>query len=152
MQVLAQAEAELGSSVVLSRERQTHAEALGLSDEVRRASDMVAKLEPHTIWEHYAVGRSLLRAGKREAAAAQFQRAVDLQPQAFWPNFYAGISAYRLQQYEAALAAFSACVALAPDKAECFYNRGLAYRGLGREDLAARDFECARRLDPFARR
>jgi tetratricopeptide (TPR) repeat protein len=152
LQVLAQAETELGSSVVLSRERQIYAEALGLSDEARRASDMVAKLEPHTSWEHYAVGRSLLRAGKSKAAAAQFQCAVDLEPQAFWPNFYAGISAYRLQQYEAALAAFSACVALAPDKAGCFYNRGLAYRALGREDLAARDFECGRSRDSFAGR
>jgi tetratricopeptide (TPR) repeat protein len=152
VQALTQAEAELGSSVVLSMERQTYAEALGLSDEARRASDMAAQLEPHTVWEHYAIGRFLLRAGKREAASAQFQRAVDLEPQAFWPNFYAGTCAYRLQQYEAALAAFSACVALAPDKAECFHNRGLAYQALGREALAARDFECARRLDSFARR
>lgn len=145
LRVLAQAEAEFGSSVVLSRERQTYAEALGLSDEAHRASDMAAKLEPHTVWEHYAVGRSLLRAGKREAAAAQFQRAVDLEPQAFWPNFYAGTCAYRLQQYEAALAAFSACIALSPDQAECFHNRGLAYRALGRDDLAARDFERPRK-------
>jgi tetratricopeptide (TPR) repeat protein len=152
LQVLTQAEVELGNSVGLSLERQTYAEALGLSDEARRASDRAGRLEPHTVWEHYAVGRSLLRAGKREAAAAQFQRAVDLEPQAFWPNFYAGICAYRLQNHEAALAAFSACVALAPDKAECFSNRGLAYRALGREDLAARDFECAQRLDSFSRR
>jgi len=144
LRVLTEAEAELDRSVVLSLERQAYAEALGLRDEARRASDRAAQLEPHTVWEHYAVGRSLLRAGKREAAAAHFQRAVDLDPQAFWPNFYAGTCAYRLQQYEAALAAFSARVALAPDKDECYYNRGLAYRALGREDLAARDFERPR--------
>jgi hypothetical protein len=150
LQVLAQAEAELDGSVVLSLERQTYAEALGLSDEARRASDAAAQREPHTVWEHCAVGRSRLRAGKCEAAAAQFQRGVALEPQAFWPNFYAGICAYRLQQYEVALASFSACVALAPDKAECFCNRGLAYRALGREDLATRDFQVARRLGPVS--
>jgi len=148
LRALTQAEAEFGSSVVLSRERQAYAEALGLSEEARRAVDAAAQLEPHTVWEHYAVGRSLLRAGTWEAAAVEFQRGVDLEPQAFWPNFYAGICAYRLQQYEAALASFSACVALAPEKVECFYNRGLAYRAVGREDLAARDFENAKRLDP----
>jgi len=37
-EALTQAEAEFGSSVVLSRERQAYAEALGLSDEARRAA------------------------------------------------------------------------------------------------------------------
>ncbi len=148
LQVLAQAEAELGTSVVLSREQQVYAEALGLADEARRASNAAGQLEPRTAWEHYMVGRAMLRDGQREAAAAEFQTAVDLEPQAFWPNFYAGICAYRSQEYEAALAAFSACAALEPSKAECFYNRGLAYQSLGCQDLAARDFENAERLDP----
>ena len=148
LQILTQAEAELGSSVVLSRERQVYAEALGLVDEAHRAWNAAAQLEPRTAWEHYAVGRSLLRAGQQESAAVQFQQAVDLDPQSFWPNFYRGICAYRLQQHETALAAFSACVALAPEKAECYFNRALVYRALGREDLAASDFKSARRLDP----
>jgi tetratricopeptide (TPR) repeat protein len=103
-------------------------------------------MEPRTAWEHYILGRSLLRAGHAAEAAELFQLAVDLEPQAFWPNFHRGVCAYRLRQFETALAAFSACVALAPDKAECYQNRGLAYRAVGREDLATRDLQTARRL------
>jgi tetratricopeptide (TPR) repeat protein len=150
LHVLAQAEAEFGRSVVLSQEQQVYAAALGLTDQARGAPHAAAPLTPHTGWEHHAVGRSLLRAGRLEQALTEFQQAIDLEPHEFWPNFYAGTCAYRLRQFERALAAFSACVALAPDRAECFYNRGLAYQALGCRGEAARDFESARRLDGLA--
>ncbi len=148
LDVLAQAEAELGGSVVLSDERGRYAQALGLDEEARRAAETAAQLKPRNAWEHYALGRSLLRSGELEQAAARFAQAVDADPQAFWPNFQQGICAYRREQFPTALAAFSACVALAPDRAECFYNRGLAYRALGNEELAERDLARALQLDP----
>lgn len=147
LEVLTQAEAEFGRSVVLSTEQRAYAEALGLASEAERAARAAAQLAPQTVWEHYAVARARLRAGDLEQAASQLSYAVELEPQAFWPNFYAGICAYRRHHYELALASFSACVALAPDKAEVFHNRGLVYRALGRDDLAARDFACARHRD-----
>lgn len=151
IRVLDEAEAEFGGSVVMDRERQVYAESLGLRDEASRAARLASARQPHTAWEHYAIGRSLLRAGQPESADAEFQQAVDLDPQSFWPNFYQGICAYRLRRFEAALAAFSACVALAPNKAECFVSRALAFRALGRDDLAAHDLVTARRLDPSLR-
>ena len=152
LQVLTQAEAEFGRSVVLSTEQRAYAEALGLASEAERAARAAAQLAPQTVWEHYAVGRARLRAGDLEEAATELSYAVEIEPQAFWPNFYAGICAYRRHDYEVALASFSACVALAPDQAEGFHNRGLVYRVLGRDDLAACDFACARHRDTRSRR
>ena len=46
-----------------------------------------------------------------------------------------------------AVDAFGACVAMAPE-AVCYYNRSLAYAGLGVQDRARLDLERARALDP----
>jgi serine/threonine protein kinase/tetratricopeptide (TPR) repeat protein len=148
LEVLAEAEVLFGPSGVLARERQTHAAALGLTAVARATARRAAAMPPRTAWEHYALGRSLLRAGDRRRAAAQFDRALELQPQALWPNFYRGKCAYDLGHYQDAALAFTACVALAPDRAWCRYNRGLALAELGRPDQALRDFDNALRLDP----
>jgi tetratricopeptide (TPR) repeat protein len=148
LQVFAEAEREFGTSIVLSRERQKVAAALGRDDLASQAAQQVAALTPQTAWEHYAIGRSLLRAGQEERAANQFRQAVDHDPQEFWPNFDLGICAYRQRQFETALAAFSACIAIRPDRAECYLNRGLAYQALDCGELAAHDFAAARQLDP----
>ena len=129
--LLAEAEAEFGSSVVLAQELRSYAEALGLTDKARQAGEQAEQRQPRTPWEHVAVGRHLLRWGDPGHAAEEFERAVDEDPQAFWANFYAGICAYRLQRYEAALASFSACIAIDPDKTACYYHRGLAFRCAG---------------------
>jgi serine/threonine protein kinase/lipoprotein NlpI len=148
MKVLAQAEALLGPSCLLYQERQTHATALGLTGVARAAERRGNALVPRTAWEHYALGRSLLRAGKLRRAAVQFDRALELQPQALWPNFYRGKCAYQLGRHEDAALAFTACAALAPDSAWCRYNRGLAFAELGRPDRALRDFDKALEFDP----
>jgi serine/threonine protein kinase/tetratricopeptide (TPR) repeat protein len=144
LRVLAQAETLLGPSPALRRERQRHAEALGLP----AAAPGDSELQPRTAREHYALGRSLLRSGRFALAAAQLDRAVELQPQGFWPNFYQGVCAYRLRRYEEAVSAFRVCVALAPDSAVCSYNRALAYAALGRADRALHDYDRALKLDP----
>jgi serine/threonine protein kinase/Tfp pilus assembly protein PilF len=146
--VLAEAEALFGPSLVLLRERQAHAAALGLTGEARSAERRAAGLAPRTAWEHYALGRSHLRAGDLESAAVELERALDLQPQGFWPNFYQGLCAYRLRHYEDAAGAFRVCVALAPGAAECFYNRALAQAALGHPDRALHDYNRALQLDP----
>jgi hypothetical protein len=62
--VLDEAEQQFEGSAVLARERQSHAEALGLQELARRAARSQAELPPRTAWEHYALGRSLLAAGE----------------------------------------------------------------------------------------
>jgi serine/threonine protein kinase/tetratricopeptide (TPR) repeat protein len=146
--VLHEAERQLGPSRVLCRERQRHAAALGLTAEAEAAARQGASLEPHTPWEQYALGRSLLREGHYHLAATALRQAVFLRPESLWASFYSGICAMRLGQYQDAVAAFSACVSLAPSSGRCLSNRGLAYARLGRADRALQDYDQALRLEP----
>jgi serine/threonine protein kinase/tetratricopeptide (TPR) repeat protein len=141
--ILDRAETLFGQSCVLDRERQAHETALGLTPARPPAAD-----PPRTAWEHFAVGRALLRAGDLEAAEASFERALALEDRGLWPRFYQGACAYRRGRHEDAVLAFTACAALAPERAWCWYNRGLAYDAAGRADRALADYDRALRLDP----
>jgi eukaryotic-like serine/threonine-protein kinase len=148
LEMLAQAEALFGPNAVLYHERFIHAEALGQTDVAIQARQRAAALQPRTAWEHYALGRSLMNDGHLEAAAMHLDRATALQPNGLWPNFYRGHCCYRLGRFEDSALAFTACTAIAPDIAGCFYNRALAFIGLGRADRALADLNRALELDP----
>jgi serine/threonine protein kinase/lipoprotein NlpI len=148
LQALEQVEQIAGPSAVLFRERQTHAEKLGLTDVARRAREQAARCPPRGAWEHYALGRALLRSDQLEAAAGHLDQAVALQPDGLWPSFYQGVCCHRLGRFEDAAAAFGICTALAPKVAGCFFNRALALAELKRNDRALRDFDHALELDP----
>jgi serine/threonine protein kinase len=136
--VLDQAEALVGPSPVFDFERRLHG-----TDQVNRAPTPAAQ----TAWEHFALGRALLRTGALERAAAETDEAVRLEPQGLWPNFYQGVCAYRRGRFTDAAAAFGVCIGAAPDAAGCYANRALAFAALGRTDLALRDYDQALRLD-----
>lgn len=145
LELLAEAEKSLGPSVVLQRERQSYAVELSgkpLAPEAPRDK------APSTVWEHYALGRYLLRGGELDAADDEFQQALDQSPDAFWPNYYAGMCAYRQGRYQRALNVFYACVALAPRSANCFYNRALAHAALEQRQDALDDLRRALKLQP----
>jgi tetratricopeptide (TPR) repeat protein len=148
LQVLDQAETLFGPSVVLYRQRQQAAEALGLTGQAREAGRRAASLSPRSAWEYGALGRSLLRQGKLDESAGSLARALELEPQGFWPNFYEGVCAYRRGRHAEAEAAFRTCIALAPAKAECWYNRGLARAARHDEAGALSDYSRALELDP----
>jgi len=157
LQVLSEAEELFGPRHILYRERQVHAEALGLTEQARAASEKAAGLAPRTVWEHCALGRSFLKAGRTEAAQAEIRKAVRLEPAALWPNYYLGHCAYRLQEYADAVAAFSVCLGAASQDggqksktavAGSFYNRGLAHSALGHNDQALTDYDHALTLNP----
>jgi serine/threonine protein kinase len=143
LDVLAQAEALFGPSCMLYHERRVHATALGLTSLAAQAEREGQALAPRSAWEHYVLGRALLRNGKLDQAASYFERALALQPQGLWPYFYQGKCAYERGRYADAVSAFTACVALAPQSGWCLYNRGLAYAALDRRDEALRDFDRA---------
>ena len=132
---LDEAETLFGSSAVLQYERS-------------RLVPPAATESLSTPWDHYALGRALLRDGKMDRAALELERAVVLQPQGFWPNFYDGVCAYRRGRFAEAEAALRVCVALAPDSAPCYYNHGLVEIALGRRERARADYDQALRLDP----
>jgi eukaryotic-like serine/threonine-protein kinase len=144
LRTLAEAEADWGPSPVLSQERRFHSEAIGRRED---PSQPDAGMAPRTAWECYALGRALLRQGALESAAAALDRAVAMQPQSLWAQFYRGRCALLRNRHAEALDAFGACVALGP-QAVCYYNRSLAYAGLGASVRAWLDFKRARQLDP----
>jgi serine/threonine protein kinase/Flp pilus assembly protein TadD len=149
MAILDRAERITGPSSALDRERRRHAQAMGLP-----ISNRELDLPPQSAWEHYSLGRHLLRDGSIRQAAEQFQKALELEPQDFWPNFYQGLCAYELGQSEDAVSAFRTCIALAPSTGEgapttarCYYNRGRALDALGRTGPAFKDYTRALELD-----
>jgi serine/threonine protein kinase len=137
--ILAEAEALFGPSPVLAEEHKVHGAARPHPSTPRQPADA---------WEHYALGRALLRAGDLQRAAEETERAVRLEPQGLWPNYYQGVCAYRQGRAADAVTAFSVCIGAAPDGAGCYYNRGLAFAALGQTAAAQRDYEQAARLDP----
>jgi serine/threonine protein kinase/tetratricopeptide (TPR) repeat protein len=148
LNVLDRAEALFGPSPVLVRERQLHAGALGMAELASAMDRRAAELQPRTAWEHYALGRSLLRRGRLDEADHHFLRALDLEPGGLWPNFYRGLCAHRRGRYPEAVIAFSACAILAPDSAGVLFNRAVALGALGANEQALRDYDRALRLDP----
>jgi tetratricopeptide (TPR) repeat protein len=148
LRTLAEAEADWGRSPVLDLERSSYVLALGRGGEAPPADASPIVVSPRTAWEWYALGRSLLRSGKLDDAAVAYDRAAELQPQGLWTQFYRGQCALRRGRFAEAVDAFGASVALAPGAGVCYFNRGLAYEGLGVHDRARLDLERARRLDP----
>jgi tetratricopeptide (TPR) repeat protein len=142
--VLDEAEELCGPSPVLDEERRLY----GAPGRRAGAPHRGAEGAPDSAWEHYALGRALLRAGDLDRASEEVERAVHLQPQGLWPNFYRGVCAYRRGRYEDAVTAYSVCIGAAPEPAACFYNRAVALTALGRRSQARRDYDEALRLDP----
>jgi serine/threonine protein kinase/tetratricopeptide (TPR) repeat protein len=143
LQILAEAEVLLGPSSALESERRIHALAPG-EPEPARVSAAVAGPED----DPFLVGRRLLASGDLQGAARELGTASDLRPQDLWTQFYRGTCSYRLRHFEDAVAAFSICIALSPGAAECYFNRGRSFEGLGRTDSALRDYDRALRLAP----
>lgn len=134
--VLDDARALLGDSPVLEEERKIHG---GTPNKT---------LPPTTTWDHYALGRALLRENEPARAAGEMAEALRLEPRGLWPNYYLGQCAFRQGRYEIAATAFSVCIGATADAAGCFYDRALAFEALGRADDALRDYDQALAMDP----
>jgi serine/threonine protein kinase/tetratricopeptide (TPR) repeat protein len=137
-EVLAEAETLCGPSPALARElRAAGGGSAAAGDD-----------QPRTFAGHVALGRSLLRAGELDRAAAELERAVELRPQDLWAQFYSGVCAYRRGRPSEAVGFFRVAVALAPEFAEVYHNRALALAACGKRDDARRDYDRALRVAP----
>jgi hypothetical protein len=76
---LAEAEALCGPSLVLDEERRLHAAPGRPAGRGARAPGREGA--PDTAWDHYALGRALIRSGDLDRAAEEVERAIRLQPQ-----------------------------------------------------------------------
>jgi tetratricopeptide (TPR) repeat protein len=141
--VLAEANEIFGASSAFVYEETRYLRALGLP-----TSPSTQSIPAKELWEHYALGRSYLRAGDPQRAAEELKNAQLRQPHDCWVNYYYGLCAYRLHQYEDAARAFSVCIGAAPDLAGVYYNRAMAFTALRRTELALRDLDRALELDP----
>jgi serine/threonine protein kinase/Flp pilus assembly protein TadD len=142
LRVLSEAEALLGPSPALQRQRQALGEAPDL-----KAAPPARPLEARSASEHLDLGKLHLRSGDLKLASEQFHLGLRLRPQDFWLNFYEGLCSYRQGDFAEAVNAFRSSIVLAPETAECYYNRGLAYQALGRLDEAMADYDQACRLN-----
>lgn len=148
LHILTEAKKLAGPSCVLAHRRRELAKALGEQQIAKEAEAEMHRLYPHTVWEHYVLGRSRLQDGKPKEARELFERAMEMSPQSFWPHFYGGLCAWQMQDYQEAESQFRTCIALAPKTASCHYNRGLAQIKLGQHKQAIRSFSRALKLDP----
>ena len=151
----ANAKANAEALIVLNEAKTTFGENFAIESRLDRLKASAATpgnpgaaRRPRTPWEHYDLGRTLLREARFEDALGEFRRVLDGRPQDFWPNFYQGLCAYRLRRFDEASAAFRVCVALAPKAAPCYYNRALVDEAIGRLDDAERSYSRAIELDP----
>jgi tetratricopeptide (TPR) repeat protein len=145
---LDEAEAMFGPSAVLEYERRVHRQAMGLAESSEPSLPREESPAPRTAWEHYALGRAFLTSDDLSRASEELAVALELDPAGRWPNFYYGLCACRMRRFDDAVAAFSVCIGAAPNIAGCYYNRALAYAGLGRLDQAIADYDRALAIDP----
>ncbi len=101
-------------------------------------------------WEHYCLGRALLRHGDVPAAFAELEKSLSRAPADYWANFVLADCAARLGRHDRAIACLGVCIGQNPTQAESFLRRGRAYAQLKDWDGALRDFNWALDLRPNA--
>jgi serine/threonine protein kinase len=146
LRALQQAEETFGPHFAIDCERRALAGRSAEADPTRWADWGAVRAEARTAWDHRALGRLLLAAGKAEAASEELAIARDLQFRDLWTHFNLGLCHFRLRRFEEALCDFGACVALEPEMPEAHENRGRALSALGRGDLARADLARAAAL------
>ncbi|HEV3416754.1 MAG TPA: serine/threonine-protein kinase [Pirellulales bacterium] len=144
-QILNEARQICGSSSLLDLEEREYVTGAQREGNAVRIDDLPTA---GNAWEHYAIGRWLMRHGSPAEAEQQFEAAVALQPDEFWAYYQETRCNFELGQIEQALTSAAVCVALAPRRAECFYNRALCHESLGHDPEALADFSRALELDP----
>lgn len=109
----------------------------------------LARKHPKFAAVHHRLGAALLEAGHFDEAAIAFQRARDLAPST--PAPMVGLADVKLRQHDHANAAslLQRAIEIDPTYKAAHYSLGLAYRGLGRSQEAAR--ELARGLNATPR-
>ncbi len=124
-------------------------EVLDRQQELRDAVAKAAALEPVTALDFFLQGFAELQRRKNlQAAAENFQKALNLDPANYWALHCLGGCQLKLGKRDGAADTFTACIALRPDYPWAYITRGAAYFESGKDLLALADFNRAQQLDP----
>ncbi len=117
-------------------------------DRVVRSARRLAWIGRDAPGLHEQIARARLRQNRPEDAIAEYRRSLALQPTS---SAWLGLGVVHASQADWAAAgrAFDAALALDPDDTRALTQRGRVWLELGRPDLARRDLERAKLLDPL---
>ncbi len=103
---------------------------------------------PESAKANYNLGTVEQSAGKLDAAASHFQRAIEIHPQYAEAMNNLGIVYKEKGDLEAAIGYYKRAIELRPGNARPLFNLGQAYHVQGRMDLAIESYAAAIRLRP----
>jgi len=113
--------------------------------------DRAAAIEPENYMLYVNRSWAWSTGGEFKKALADAEKAISMEPKKA-EGFYQRGSAYEgMKDYESAIAAFTKAIELNGDNPEYpwpLIERGRVYRLLGKEELAQKDFERAKKLRP----
>lgn len=138
--------AELGNVPSKARkefEKASEASRKGLIDEaIARLRNAIA-IAPTFVVAHNDLGVQLLAQGKLEEAAEVLQRAVNLDATAFNPALNYGIVLVHMHRFAEGKDSLDKALKLQPNSAAARLYSGLAFKGLGSIEDAARELKAA---------
>jgi len=94
------------------------------------------------------LGNSLLQAGRRDEAIAQFQQALKINPRNAEANNNLGYVFYKMGRYQEAMVQFQQALQLDPRFAEAHFNLGTVLLQQGQWDEATAHFQQALQINP----
>jgi eukaryotic-like serine/threonine-protein kinase len=127
------------------------AEVLRRLGERDQAADLTQKAEHiplSTAQDFYLRAVRLYEAGRYRDALVDLERATTDDPRHYWAWLMRANCNYFLSRHDEAANCFGRCISLNDRQARAYYNRGMAYTLLARDQAAADDFRHALALDP----
>jgi tetratricopeptide (TPR) repeat protein len=125
----------------------TALEAAGESDVAMTEYQELVKIDPQSAIGQLGLGALLVKQGKTEEALAALKRAISLDPKSFEAHWALGRALALTSHFSEAVDALQTAVSLAPYRADAHYQLGLAFRRLGKNEEAAREFALVDKLN-----
>jgi len=131
----------LFQQAVFLQERERHADAVALYDEIIR-------LDPDYAEAYNNRGIAYRNKGEHDRAIADYDRAIALKPDCAEAYVNRGVAYDVKGEHDRAIADYDRAIALKPDYALAYFNRGNAYDDKGDPDRAIADHTKAIALKP----
>lgn len=96
-------------------------------------------------WESFETGLDLLNRGKYRKAVSAFDVAIEQNPK-YMHFFHRGKAYMKMKQYQNAINDFSTTINLKPGAKNAYFNRGLAYRKIGKKNKGLNNIKKAAKL------